>query len=64
MRPTCILLHKLSFSRELDHTAISQAFVARAEDKLLLQAAVLIAVLALSRIFYLQKYLLFARSVR
>jgi hypothetical protein len=28
MRPAGILLHELGFSRELDHTAISQTFVA------------------------------------
>jgi hypothetical protein len=28
MRPAGILLHKLGFSRELDHTAISQTLVA------------------------------------
>jgi hypothetical protein len=34
------------------------------EDKLLFQVAGLLVVLALSRVFYRQKYLLFARSVR
>jgi hypothetical protein len=60
IRCLCMVVFRLRILCDQNTSLVWPLF----EEKLLLQAAVLTAVLALSRVFYLQKYLLFARSVR